>query len=74
MNKFTDKSSVKKIAVSPMYYLGNAVWGIVRFFFLLGMTFIILYPIIYMLSILGANASGIPLRAGGRRDVLGCGV
>ena len=50
MNKFTDKSSVKKIAVSPMYYLGNAVWGIVRFFFLLGMTFIILYPIIYMLS------------------------
>lgn len=41
---------VMNYAVSPMYYLGKVVWSIVRFFFLLGMTFIILYPIMYMLS------------------------
>ena len=50
MNRIKNKSSVKGIAVSPAYYLGKAVWSIVRFFFLLGMTFIILYPIMYMLS------------------------
>ena len=27
---------------SPLYYLGRAVWSAVRFFFLLGMTFVIL--------------------------------
>ena len=35
---------------SPLYYLGRAVWSAVRFFFLLGMTFVILYPLLYMLS------------------------
>lgn len=50
MKKNENKPSVKTIAVSPMYYLGKAVWSIVRFFFLLGMAFIILYPIMYMLS------------------------
>lgn len=50
MKKNENKPSVKTIAVSPMYYLGKVVWSIVRFFFLLGMAFIILYPIMYMLS------------------------
>lgn len=50
MKRIRNKSSVQGIAVSPAYYLGKAVWSIVRFFFLLGMTFIILYPIMYMLS------------------------
>ena len=50
MKRIRNKSSVQGIAVSPAYYLGKAVWSIARFFFLLGMTFIILYPIMYMLS------------------------
>ena len=37
-------------ASSPLYYLGRATWTGIRFFFLLGMTFVILYPLLYMLS------------------------
>lgn len=44
------KMNAGKIAVSPLSVLAKIVWSIVRFFFLLGMAFIILYPIIYMLS------------------------
>lgn len=44
------KTDVSRIAVSPLSFLGKIVWSIVRFFFLLGMAFIILYPIFYMLS------------------------
>lgn len=35
---------------SPLFYLGRSVWAVVRFFFLLGMAFVILYPLLYMLS------------------------
>jgi len=38
------------IAVSPLYFLGKVIWSVVRLFFMLEMAFIILYPIIYMLS------------------------
>lgn len=44
------EKDVSNIAVSPMYFLGKIVWSIVRFLFLLGMAFVILYPIFYMLS------------------------
>ncbi len=37
-------------ASSPLYYLGRSAWAVIRFFFLLGMTFVILYPLLYMLS------------------------
>lgn len=50
MRNLKNKPNVQDIAVSPLYYLGKVVWSIVRFLFLLGMTFIILYPIFYMLS------------------------
>jgi len=36
---------------SPLFYLGKAVWSFVRFLFLCCMTFIILYPLIYMISL-----------------------
>lgn len=42
--------NLNNIAVSPLHVLGKLIWKIVRFFFMLGMAFIILYPIIYMLS------------------------
>lgn len=50
MDNNKKKTNVMDVAVSPLYHLGKVVWSIVRFFFLLGMTFIILYPIMYMLS------------------------
>lgn len=49
-NANLQKADVSKIAISPLYFLGKIMWGILRSFFLLGMTFIILYPIFYMLS------------------------
>ena len=36
---------------SPLPYLGGAAWSAVRFLFLLCMAFIILYPLVYMLSL-----------------------
>jgi len=41
----------QNIDASPVFYLGKAVWSLVRFLFLLCMTFIILYPLVYMLSL-----------------------
>ncbi|MBR7132103.1 MAG: carbohydrate ABC transporter permease [Clostridia bacterium] len=36
--------------ISVFYYLGKAVWSIVRAFFLICIAFVILYPLVYMLS------------------------
>ncbi len=36
--------------ISVFYYFGKMVWGIVRAFFLISIAFVILYPLIYMLS------------------------
>ena len=44
------RQDVSNIGVSPLYFLGKLVWSIVRFLFLLGMAFVILYPIFYMIS------------------------
>ena len=41
---------VQNIAVSPLYFLGKVCWSVIRLFFMLEMAFVILYPIIYMLS------------------------
>ena len=46
----TKKLNASNIAVSPMYFLGKVIWSAIRLFFMLEMAFIILYPIIYMLS------------------------
>lgn len=44
------KTDVKNIAVSPLWFLGKVGWSIVRAVFMLEMAFVILYPVIYMLS------------------------
>lgn len=39
-----------KIAVSPLYYTGRVAVTLFRTFFLILITFIIMYPLVYMLS------------------------
>ncbi len=38
------------VGVSPLYFLAQAIWKIFRFFLMLCMTFVILYPLLYMCS------------------------
>lgn len=35
---------------SPLYYLGQCIWTVLRWFFLICISFLILYPLLYMLS------------------------
>ncbi len=44
------KINADNIAVSPLYFFGKVVWSIIRLFFMIEMAFVILYPIIYMIS------------------------
>ena len=39
-----------QIAISPLYYMGRLFWNVLRWFFLISIAFIILYPLLYMLS------------------------
>lgn len=41
---------VSQIEISPLYYAGRCFWSLVRAFFLLCISFVILYPLVYMLS------------------------
>ena len=45
-----NKSTAQNMAASPLYFLGKVCWSVVRLFFMLEMAFVILYPIMYMLS------------------------
>lgn len=45
-----NKIRTDNVAVSPLYFLAKVVWSVLRFLFMLEMAFVILYPIIYMLS------------------------
>lgn len=38
------------VGASPLYYTAQAVWKLFRFFLMLCMTFVILYPLLYMCS------------------------
>ena len=50
MSTIYKNKNAQNIAVSPMFFLGKISWAIIRLFFMLEMAFVILYPIIYMLS------------------------
>ena len=43
-------STVSYTHLSPLYYAGRAVTTLLRWLFLLAVAFIILYPLVYMLS------------------------
>ena len=45
-----NKVEYNQIEISPLYYLGRACWTALRTFFLICISFIILYPLVYMLS------------------------
>ena len=41
---------ISHMEISPLYYAGRAVTTLLRWLFLLAVAFIILYPLVYMLS------------------------
>lgn len=50
MSSIYKKQNAQNIAVSPMFFLGKVCWSVIRLLFLLELAFVVLYPIIYMLS------------------------
>lgn len=57
--KIYKNTAFENIDVSPLFYLGKIIWSIIRLFFMLGMAFVILYPIIYMLSMAFRSSADI---------------
>ena len=57
--KIYKNNAFKNIDVSPLFYLGKIIWSIIRLFFMLQMAFVILYPIIYMLSMAFRSSADI---------------
>lgn len=52
-----NSANVNDISISPMYFMGRFFWNILRWFFLISIAFIILYPLMYMLSMSFRSAS-----------------
>ncbi len=49
-NRWMDDTAQKRIEISPAYYLGKSFSTLLRWLFLISLSFVILYPLFYMFS------------------------